>query len=698
MTMGFEDRRRFAETILKGIEAPLTPQNMELMLAWMAKENTGATFNPLATTMGKSKLDKGLGYTVYNWTDEGDPLVLNYPNWETGVQETIDTLIGGQSWKDQDAAARQADYYDHLVDALRDGTSLQAALSDAQIVKELGTWGSLASYTTGTALDGTSYALSIEEIQQKLSGGLPALASEKNTGFTLEQLAGIYSEWGDANPLVPEEFPVEEVPVVEVPDTSGIASSFEESVLPGSEGLPEDDAALDDAALVEDNAFAEDVFAEGAAGEPVENPEPVFPEEEVPTESDLDRIAEIQDVLDNLVTWKESTQIEDDPDTEENEFKIVWTDLDRFLSRATELELIEAVLAGEITTDQIIEAWNINAEVAVNELLIQNEYRANDYNYVSLWGAFDETVDAFLDEWVAKRFDYQDSDRYTTEFIAALESQEWWTQKTLDWKRGLEWTYSNRFGAGVEGSEYETQLSDAKDVVRKAINDFDSSLLAELESKNPFWVEDFVADQIYNGLGSSLLSGAGDWGQFLVQETNRALGMMLEGDGRPAGTGNAQINYDAIMAHAHSQLVELNPDEVRQQANAIAAGTLTFDTVKAGIDNQAFSRVDMPVSGLRDELVTSSPYGTEQTLLGYLQPLANAVGSTWGLGAGELNAHDSFVRDNMVFTNDAGEQRFRTSLEMSNLARQDGRFKESPIYKSGMGNIVRSIMSTMGAV
>ena len=698
MAMAFEDRRRFAEDVLKGIEAPLTPQNMELVLTWMAKENTGATFNPLATTMGKSKLDKGLGYTVYNWTAEGDPLVLNYPNWETGVQETIDTLIGGQSWKDQDAAARQADYYDHLVDALRDGTSLQAALSDAQIVKELGTWGSLASYTTGTALDGTSYALSIEEIQQKLSGGLPALASEKNTGFTLEQLAGIYSEWGDANPLVPEEFPVEEVPVVEVPDTSGIASSFEESVLPGSEGLPEDDAALDDAALVEDNAFAEDVFAEGAAGEPVENPEPVFPEEEVPTESDLDRIAEIQDVLDNLVTWKESTQIEDDPDTEENEFKIVWTDLDRFLSRATELELIEAVLAGEITTDQIIEAWNINAEVAVNELLIQNEYRANDYNYVSLWGAFDETVDAFLDEWVAKRFDYQDSDRYTTEFIAALESQEWWTQKTLDWKRGLEWTYSNRFGAGVEGSEYETQLSDAKDVVRKAVNDFDSSLLAELESKNPFWVEDFVADQIYNGLGSSLLSGAGDWGQFLVQETNRALGMMLEGDGRPAGTGNAQINYDAIMAHAYSQLVELNPDEVRQQANAIAAGTLTFDTVKAGIDNQAFSRVDMPVSGLRDELVTSSPYGTEQTLLGYLQPLANAVGSTWGLGAGELNAHDSFVRDNMVFTNDAGEQRFRTSLEMSNLARQDGRFKESPIYKSGMGNIVRSIMSTMGAV
>lgn len=692
MAMAFEDRRRFAEDVLKGIEAPLTPQNMELMLAWMAKENTGATFNPLATTMGKSKLDQDLGYTPYNWTAEGNPLVLNYPNWETGVQETIDTLIGGQSWKDQDAAARQADYYDHLVDALRDGTSLQAALSDPQIVKELGTWGSLAAYTTGKAMDGTSYALSIEEIQQKLSSNLPALGS--STGFSIEDLAGIYTEWGDVSPFVPEEVPVEEVPVVEIPDTSGIADSFGESVLPGSEGLPEEDATL-----VEDNAFAEDAFAEDAIGEPVVNPEPVFTEVEAPTGPDLqDRIAEIQDVLDNLTTWKESTQTEDDPDTEENEFKIVWTDADRFLSRATELELIEAVLAGEITTDQIIEAWDINAEVAVNELLISNEYRANDYNYVSLWGAFDETVDAFLDEWVAKRFDYQDSDRYTTEFIAALESQEWWTQKTLDWKRGLEWTYSNRFGAGVESSEYETQLSDAKDVVRKAVNDFDSSLLAELESKNPFWVEDFVADQIYNGLGSSLLSGAGDWGQFLVQETNRALGAMLEGDGRPAGTGNAQINYDAIMAHAYSQLVELNPDEVRQQANAIAAGTLTFDTVKAGIDNQAFSRVDMPISGLRDELVTSSPYGTEQTLLGYLQPLANAVGSTWGLGAGELNAHDSFVRDNMVFTNDAGEQRFRTSLEMSNLARQDGRFKESPIYKSGMGNIVRSIMSTMGAV
>jgi len=685
MKMAFEDRRRFAEDVLKGIEAPLTPQNMELMLTWMAKENTDATFNPLATTMGKSKLDKGLGYTPYNRTAEDIPLVLNYPNWETGVQETIDTLIGGQSWKDQDAVARQADYYDHLVDALRDGTSLQAALSDAQIVKELGTWGSLAAYTTGKAMDGTSYALSIEEIQQKLSSDLPELASVKNTGFTLEQLAGIYTEWGDVSPLAPEEVPV--VEEAGIPDTSGIADSFGESVLPGSENSLQEDAVL-----VEDNAFAEDAFPE--PGEPLFGGATDEPPEDT-SAAGLDRLLAELEVAEmnspqQLDLWL-SGLIPDKKNRGER------------LSQNTKNELIAAITNGEITKPQIEKAWDSGKAVAVEQLLISNEYRANDYNYISLWGSLDAaagdtTVEDFLNEWVGKRFDYQDVDRYTGDFLAALKSQEWWTQKTLDWKRGLEWTYNNRFGAGVEGSEYETQLSDARNVVRKAINDFDSSLLVELESKDPFWIENFVVDQIYNGLGSSLLSGEGNWNQTLVQITNRALGAMLEGEGRPVGVGNAQSNFDEISSYAYSQLVNLDPVQVRQQANAIAAGTLTLAEVQAGIDDKAFNRIDMPTAQLRDMLATSGFAEGSQSLLNYLQPLADAVGSTWGLSTNELNVYDPFVKDNMVFTDDTGEQKFRTSLEMSNLARQDNRFKQSPAYKSGMGNIVRSIMSTMGAV
>lgn len=661
MTMAFEDRRLFAEAVLNGIEAPLTPQNIEFMLAWMAKENTAATFNPLATTMGKSK-----GYTPFNWTAEGDPLVLNYPDWETGVQETINTLIGGRDWKDQDAAARQADYYDHLVDALRDGTSLQAALSDPQIVKELGTWGSLAAYTTGTAMDGTSYSLSVEEIQQKLNDGLPALGSQ--TGFTTEELAGIYTEWGDTSPLVPEEEVLTEVPVEEVPvvDTSAIEDSFT-SAAGGEPGAIDPFTGYENT----ESASSDEVVAETTIAEEVAAATPTS-------------VANLEAQLDDaLIPYGK---------VETRGTKYLVTD-------DTRAQLLEALQLGEITIEQITSNWEEDGAAWVELLLQQNDYQAGNYDYLNLWKLDKDdggVVTAFLEEWVNKKFDYVDSQAYIDDFIYALENQEWWHAKTADWRAGLAWTWANRFGAGVEGSEYETQLSDADAVVRDALNDLDSSLLPALQGEDPNWVRDFVLGQVNNGLGAAF--GRGDWDALLRNEVNRWVNNNRSGEQRPTGVGSIQSNYDKIMAYAHSQLIELNEADVREQASAIAAGTLDLATVQAGIDNQAFNRVDLPTGGLREQLATSSPLGQQQSISSYLQPLANAVGNTWGLASGELTVHDPFVRDNLVFANEDGTQRFRTSLEMSNLARQDARFKDSPTYKSGMGSIIRSILSTMGAV
>ena len=704
MTMAFEDRRLFAEAILDGIEAPLTPQNIEFMLAWMAKENTAATFNPLATTMGKSK-----GYTPFNWTAEGNPLVLNYPDWETGVQETINTLIGGRDWKDQDAAARQADYYDHLVDALRDGTSLQAALSYPQIVKELGTWGSLAAYTTGTGMDGTSYSLSVEEIQQKLNDGLPALGSQ--TGFTTEELAGIYTEWGDTSPLVPEEevvteVPVEEVEEVEVPvvDTSAIEDSFTSAAgeEPGAiypfAGYENTESASSFDPHDLGGGLSDAVFYPGydypisAPLPPWDGSEPEITNlDEVVTETTIAEevaaatptsVANLEAQLDDALIPYGSTQ----------NLKYLVTD-------DTRAQLLEALQLGEITIEQITSNWEEDCAAWVELLLQQNDYQAGNYDYLNLWKLDKDdggVVTAFLEEWVNKKFDYVDSQAYIDDFIYALENQEWWHAKTADWRAGLAWTWANRFGAGVEGSEYETQLSDADAVVRDALNDLDSSLLPALQGEDPNWVRDFVLGQVNNGLGAAF--GRGDWDALLRNEVNRWVNNNRSGEQRPTGVGSIQSNYDKIMAYAHSQLIELNEADVREQASAIAAGTLDFATVQAGIDNQAFNRVDLPTGGLREQLATSSPLGQQQSISSYLQPLANAVGNTWGLASGELTVHDPFVRDNLVFANEDGTQRFRTSLEMSNLARQDARFKDSPTYKSGMGSIIRGILGTMGAV
>ena len=49
-TMSYEDRRRFAVGVLKGIAAPVTAGNVETLLAWMSRENTAARNNPMAVS------------------------------------------------------------------------------------------------------------------------------------------------------------------------------------------------------------------------------------------------------------------------------------------------------------------------------------------------------------------------------------------------------------------------------------------------------------------------------------------------------------------------------------------------------------------------------------------------------------------------------------------------------------------------
>ena len=85
-TMSYEERRRFAVGVLKGIAAPVTPGNVEFLLAWMSRENTAAKNNPLATTFPSD------GWTAFNYQkkdgkfvldENGDkiPLVKNYPSF-----------------------------------------------------------------------------------------------------------------------------------------------------------------------------------------------------------------------------------------------------------------------------------------------------------------------------------------------------------------------------------------------------------------------------------------------------------------------------------------------------------------------------------------------------------------------------------------------------------------------------------------
>jgi hypothetical protein len=78
----------FAEAVLRGLGAPVTPQNVKAMVAWEAAEgghwNNTAWYNPLNTTLHAP------GATSMNGVG-----VKAYTSWKQGIQATISTLKQG---------------------------------------------------------------------------------------------------------------------------------------------------------------------------------------------------------------------------------------------------------------------------------------------------------------------------------------------------------------------------------------------------------------------------------------------------------------------------------------------------------------------------------------------------------------------------------------------------------------------------
>lgn len=95
-------RLDFARRLLEVLGAPATELNLRFLLGWMARENTTAAWNPLATTQPAP------GATMFNSVG-----VRNYPDEATGVQATVTTLRNG--------------FYPNILDALANGRGDLAA-------------------------------------------------------------------------------------------------------------------------------------------------------------------------------------------------------------------------------------------------------------------------------------------------------------------------------------------------------------------------------------------------------------------------------------------------------------------------------------------------------------------------------------------------------------------------------------------
>lgn len=171
-TMSYEDRRRFAVGVLKGIAAPVTAGNVEFLLAWMSRENTAAKNNPLATTFPSD------GWTAFNYQKKdgkfvldrnGDriPLVKNYPSFDEGVRSTVVSLLG---YSEGELGVHD---YSAVVEELRSGTTPEQVLSNPRAVEQIGTWGSFKSRDGFGAED--TWGFTLEELEALPPGELEAL-------------------------------------------------------------------------------------------------------------------------------------------------------------------------------------------------------------------------------------------------------------------------------------------------------------------------------------------------------------------------------------------------------------------------------------------------------------------------------------------------------------------------------------------
>ena len=95
-----------------GIATSIDPTYTDKFVAWMAGEDTKAAFNPMATTL-----------RVPNSTQFNSAGVQNYPDYATGVEATIHTLL--------------LPYYVHVLEAL----SSPYTLSDFAHAVEVSPWG-----------------------------------------------------------------------------------------------------------------------------------------------------------------------------------------------------------------------------------------------------------------------------------------------------------------------------------------------------------------------------------------------------------------------------------------------------------------------------------------------------------------------------------------------------------------------------
>ena len=287
----------------------------------------------------------------------------------------------------------------------------------------------------------------------------------------------------------------------------------------------------------------------------------------------------------------------------------------------------------------------------------------------------------FIQGWITKLshpdFVY---DPYFTEdlFQAELENQPWW---------------QNNHQAFRDAEQQRTDDPETwNENVRVHAEDYQR--LASQLGYTLTWDE---AQTLAEG---SLRSVTGGHGTEVMERGIMAWKAFSAGTDTPeVGVGSIRGSYDKFRGIAANNLVNLQDGDYWNWAHKVQADQMTDEQVEQAIFDHAKGQYDFIDEDRWDRWRAN---GT--SLSSYLNTRREAVAGAWGLQANEVDWNDQFMQDNLVFTGDDGQERFRTSKELRQLAKrnEDGtvnsRYEQTLDYKSRTSGFKNTMLQTLGAI
>ncbi|MEC8910486.1 MAG: hypothetical protein VYC44_05805 [Chloroflexota bacterium] len=148
------------------------------------------------------------------------------------------------------------------------------------------------------------------------------------------------------------------------------------------------------------------------------------------------------------------------------------------------------------------------------------------------------------------------------------------------------------------------------------------------------------------------------------------------------GPGAVRGSYDSYQALAAANLITVDDDRVWNWAHKFTNKDLTDQQIK-----QEIYDIGKNQYGFVDEDRWDRWRHSGTTLSDHLADRRVAVGGVWEIGANEVNWDSQFMKDNLIFQDPVtGQERFRTSKELKQLAMRDPDTKEvNPRYAKTLG-------------